>query len=321
MKKTTLKSAVTALAFLSTLSMNAQSSYIVQKTFDFKNAKDFVVLYAPTAAVEAMGDKIISNNNLDPEMEKNQFYYWTTDWDKTELVLSNVEEENGKNSLNGTDYLNMTPLWWWGGGHFASKGSNTYDLSKVDDDMIMHIGIRSFGNINSTFTVMVGPGSKIKTNGFQLEVNYEEGKGDGDIVGLGTLPNDKKWYSIDIPIKTLIDEDGDFGFTYDFSKPIPADEPIVQIAFNKEDPNVCSKATGVLEPGNTVKTYTITKLGAAISLDGIWFYHKETTGIKNIEGNGTKSGANSAIYNLAGQKVNADYKGIVIKDGKKYMVK
>ena len=30
---------------------------------------------------------------------------------------------------------------------------------------------------------------------------------------------------------------------------------------------------------------------------------------------------NSAIYNLAGQKVNASYKGIVIKDGKKYIQK
>lgn len=321
MDNITLKDAITAFAFLLALPMNAQSSYIVEKTFNFKEAKDFVVLYAPTAAVEAMGDNIISDNNLDPEMKKNQFYYWTTDWDKTELVLTNVEEEEGRNSLNGPDYLNMTPLWWWGGGHFASKSNNSYDLSKVDDDMIMHIGIRSFGNTNSTFTIMVGPGSNIKNNGFQLEVNFEEGKGNGDIVGLGTLPNDKKWYSIDIPIQTLIDEDGDFGFTYDFSKPIPADESIVQIAFNKDAPNVCSKATGVLEPGNTVKTYTITQLGAAISLDGIWFYHKAPTGIKNIESNRAGTKPSSPLYNLAGQKVSSNYKGIVIKNGKKYINK
>ena len=31
--------------------------------------------------------------------------------------------------------------------------------------------------------------------------------------------------------------------------------------------------------------------------------------------------ANGAIYNLAGQKVNASYKGIVIKDGKKFIQK
>ena len=34
-----------------------------------------------------------------------------------------------------------------------------------------------------------------------------------------------------------------------------------------------------------------------------------------------KVAANGAIYNLAGQKVNASYKGVVIKDGKKYLQK
>jgi hypothetical protein len=29
----------------------------------------------------------------------------------------------------------------------------------------------------------------------------------------------------------------------------------------------------------------------------------------------------SAIYNLAGQKVDASYKGVVIKNGKKYVIK
>ena len=35
----------------------------------------------------------------------------------------------------------------------------------------------------------------------------------------------------------------------------------------------------------------------------------------------SKSAANSQIYNLAGQKVNASYKGIVIQNGKKYIIK
>ena len=30
---------------------------------------------------------------------------------------------------------------------------------------------------------------------------------------------------------------------------------------------------------------------------------------------------NTKVYNLAGQKVNASYKGVVIKDGKKYIQK
>ncbi len=49
----------------------------------------------------------------------------------------------------------------------------------------------------------------------------------------------------------------------------------------------------------------------------IWL-DEETTAIKNVK---AAKGENGAIYNLAGQKVNAAYKGVVIKDGKKYIQK
>lgn len=48
------------------------------------------------------------------------------------------------------------------------------------------------------------------------------------------------------------------------------------------------------------------------------FDDKETTGITNV--NAAESN-DDTLYNLAGQKVNAAYKGIVIKNGKKYLVK
>lgn len=44
-----------------------------------------------------------------------------------------------------------------------------------------------------------------------------------------------------------------------------------------------------------------------------------TTGINQIEGEA--SSANAAIYNLAGQRVNKTFKGVVIKNGKKYIIK
>jgi hypothetical protein len=40
------------------------------------------------------------------------------------------------------------------------------------------------------------------------------------------------------------------------------------------------------------------------------------TGIKQIT-NSQKQTANSPIYNMAGQRVDASYKGLVIKNGKK----
>ena len=42
------------------------------------------------------------------------------------------------------------------------------------------------------------------------------------------------------------------------------------------------------------------------------------TGIQNVQ---VKNATNDAIFNLAGQKVNASYKGVVIKNGKKYIQK
>jgi hypothetical protein len=55
------------------------------------------------------------------------------------------------------------------------------------------------------------------------------------------------------------------------------------------------------------------------------FYMKEEattnpyTGINNVIINTGKT--TSAIYNLAGQKVNKNYKGILVKDGKKFVNK
>lgn len=42
------------------------------------------------------------------------------------------------------------------------------------------------------------------------------------------------------------------------------------------------------------------------------------TDIENIQNTAT---ASTTLYNIAGQKVNADYKGIVIVGGKKYLRK
>ena len=50
----------------------------------------------------------------------------------------------------------------------------------------------------------------------------------------------------------------------------------------------------------------------------IWLDEEDATAIKNVK---AAQAENGAIYNLAGQKVNANYKGVVIKDGKKYIQK
>ena len=59
---------------------------------------------------------------------------------------------------------------------------------------------------------------------------------------------------------------------------------------------------------------------SAARLEVIWadgINDNEATAIKSVK----TAAVNGAIYNLSGQKVNASYKGVVIKDGKKYIQK
>lgn len=72
------------------------------------------------------------------------------------------------------------------------------------------------------------------------------------------------------------------------------------------------------------KIYDIVLNGTSSNNNGAYAYEiaftaasGSPTGINAIE----KVAESSAIYNLAGQKVSADYKGVVIKNGKKYLNK
>ena len=76
-----------------------------------------------------------------------------------------------------------------------------------------------------------------------------------------------------------------------------------------------TKQTGGL--GKTA-VFMICEAVDAARLNVVWLDEDDATAIKTIK---AKAGNNGAIYNLAGQKVNAAYKGVVIKDGKKYIQK
>ena len=68
---------------------------------------------------------------------------------------------------------------------------------------------------------------------------------------------------------------------------------------------------------NTVYIYVDAEEAGRLTV--IWLDNSEDlTAIKTVK---KANAGNSAIYNLAGQKVNAAYKGVVIKDGKKYIQK
>ena len=57
--------------------------------------------------------------------------------------------------------------------------------------------------------------------------------------------------------------------------------------------------------------------GADVALHGIWFNVGVTNGISNISAAAAKK--NGKTYNLAGQEVSSSTKGLIIKNGKKYV--
>lgn len=298
MKKFTRNAALVAM--MTMMSATAHAQYITEAPaggFDFSKGNDYIVIYAPDAQMTAMGSSILSNQNLDPDMKKNQFFYWTADWDAKEFTLYDIEDTQ-KNSFGGGDKLNMTPLYDWGAGHFGAK-SQAYDLTKVTEDHILHIGFMNIGAESATknFKFIFGPtGKEIK-----LVVNKAVGVAAGELIGVGNAPDVNKWYYLDIPIKDLLDEDGDFGFECDFSK--TTGDIIFNVGFDGATPSTFTK--GAVDPDTGMYEITINQKGSALAIDGVYLYKKVSSGIQ-----GTKTATDNkveAVYDLTGRQVK-DYR-------------
>lgn len=304
------KSLLLAAGILSAATVCAQS-YISEAPaggFDVNGGKDYIVLYAPAEIIAQMGSKVITNNNLDETQVNNYLEYWVTDWDKKDLTLYNVPGEPGDvNSFGSEEFINATPLYAWGTGVFMPK-AQPYDLSKVTNQHHIHIGLRDFGSKPSKYQFSVGSQKTIKNNGFQIMVGASLGQGSGDYVGIGSLPNgnDGKWYYLDVPVADLVDENGNFGFEYNFASPIT--DGVFTFSFNSPE---CSTATkSGPAPGETVYSYTITKLGSALSLDHVFFYVPDNSGVEAVAVDADETV--QAVYDLTGRRVENPANGIYV---------
>ncbi len=308
----TPKSLFAAVLLLSSVSASAQN-YITASPdggFDLSKGKDYVVIYAPNEAIAKMGNNIASNQNLDATQEKNSFLYWLTDWDKTALTMINYEEDGVKNPYGGDDFLNMTPLYFWGTGQFTAKEDHLYDLSGIDDSYILHIDLRDGGNTTSTYKFQIG-NIGAKNGHFDLAVNLDLGSPSGDFVGVGQLPHDKNWYSLDIPVKDLIDESDDALFGFDLSGFVNNITTCFMVGFLDDKHVTTSEAKGKLLPDDEVQTYTITKLNSALSLGSVFFYKPDTsiTGISHVEAAGNTA---EVVYDVAGRRTEMNRPGLYI---------
>lgn len=77
--------------------------------------------------------------------------------------------------------------------------------------------------------------------------------------------------------------------------------------------------TGTLYKGKTSEFYEFTTAENVSIKPVLYVLDNTATSIEGIESH--KAVANAAIYNLAGQRVSKAYKGVVIKNGKKYIVR
>lgn len=155
------------------------------------------------------------------------------------------------------------------------------DLTVLDDDYIFHFAIKSSDNA----THCLGIGEAKMALG---ESAFIDGANTYPV--LENFPRDGKWYNYNVPVKTIKNYIiGDKWFKVD--------------DLTHFNTNFLWFLSGGVA-------------GTTLDLDQVYLYKTEASdGIQNVKA----ENENAAAYNLAGQKVDANFKGIVVKNGKKYM--
>ena len=105
-----------------------------------------------------------------------------------------------------------------------------------------------------------------------------------------------------------------------------AEDETVETATASSEPSVTAEVKVALDKSKKYKI-DITGVdasddtkGADCAVQAVWFIvDGRPTAIANVSAN--KANENAPVYNLNGQKVSKDYKGVVVKNGKKYIQK
>ena len=165
-----------------------------------------------------------------------------------------------------------------------------------------------------------------KKGSIDPQTKEEKGEGAVKLDGIGLKKdNEKKAFTMAI---TGVDNIEVYGVTTS-----SGDSRYVSVVATAADGTTVEKDE-ITAPGNTAvvkvqlekaKIYSVEitgvkeddkSAGADVALHGIWFNVGVSTGISNISIDSAKAGK---TYNMAGQEVSSSAKGIVIKNGKKYV--
>lgn len=165
-----------------------------------------------------------------------------------------------------------------------------------------------------------------KKGSIDPQAKEEKGEGAVKLDGIGLKKdNEAKTFKMAI---TGVDNIEVYGVTTSSS-----DSRYVSVVATAADGTTVEKDE-ITVPGNTAvvkvlldksKIYTVEitgvkedkSAGADVALHGIWFNVGVTNGISNISAAAAKK--NGKTYNLAGQEVSSSTKGLIIKNGKKYV--
>jgi len=178
--------------------------------------------------------------------------------------------------------------------------------------------------------VAEGSGATVATKKGNINPETGEDKGEGkySVDGIGLKSgNTSKALTVYV---SGVDEIDAYGVTASSS-----DARILKITAKTADGDAV-EGFGLSEVGYTAiakvtldksKTYTVVfdgldkdgAKGADVALHGVWFKVSQATGISSALVDAVSG--NSATYNLAGQQVSKSYKGIVVKNGKKFINK
>lgn len=140
-------------------------------------------------------------------------------------------------------------------------------------------------------------------------------------IGVSINP-DKEFYLIDATNAAVDAETGEF-LEVALPESRISDFVIKDVDGNEVTPSVGgkngavlgAKVVGTIEfTAQANKTYYYFCTGSKLGCFGVVFTAGEDSGISTVKAEKT-----SATYNLAGQKVGADYKGLVIQNGRKYV--
>lgn len=281
--------------------------------FDFNQGKDYVIIYAPDEAIERMGDKILSNQNLD-----------LTNGDHSiQSVISNkpsiisVDRTNALNPYGGQNMLSFTPIANRNYLYFKSANSS-YDLSMIDEEYIIHIDLCDFGGTEGKFRFQIGNRDVRKEQRYaDFEVNFGRDSIEYDPVygvdynnyhttGIGYIGHDKYWYCVDIPLKEIVN-----AINWGTNIKIP-----LWFSFGPTNWANNSNVEETTTDGET--TYTITKLNDAVSIGSIFLYKKDENYTDNISvPKALSNNKDNYYYTLEGIRVNKPGKGIYIHKGRK----